>query len=217
MSKKAKTLAVLIGAAVIILIVWTVSTIPEPPPATPPEPPGSTMSYDGNTLSEEKNGRKIWDLTADHIDVDVNTQNVKMENLKGHFYQEDGRVVEVTAKEGTYTAESHDVEIKGEVQISLSDGGKLTSDSLMWSNKEGKLSAIGNVTAEKENMKATGDRVESTDGFSELKIIGNATAQKDDMQAKGDCIESTDGFSKLKITGHAHIDKGVAKAEGEQQ
>ena len=34
MSKKAKTLAVLIGAAVIILIVWTVSTIPEPPPAT---------------------------------------------------------------------------------------------------------------------------------------------------------------------------------------
>ena len=71
MSKKAKTLVVLIGAAVIILIVWTVSTIPEPPPATPPEPPGSTMSYDGNTLSEEKNGRKIWDLTADHIDVDV--------------------------------------------------------------------------------------------------------------------------------------------------
>ena len=45
MSKKAKTLAVLVGAAVIILIVWTVSTIPEPPPATPPEPPAMTATH----------------------------------------------------------------------------------------------------------------------------------------------------------------------------
>ena len=82
------------GLAVFIAaIVWAVVTVPDTPSPDADPNGGQFMSYDGNVLSEEKNGRKIWDLTAEHIDVDVKTRDAKLEKLKGHFYAEDGRVV----------------------------------------------------------------------------------------------------------------------------
>ena len=48
----------------------------------------ATISYVGNTITEEKDGKPLWELGAETIEVDVNTKNVKMKNIKGVFYQE---------------------------------------------------------------------------------------------------------------------------------
>lgn len=179
MDKKRKFL---LGAGLAIfaaLVVWAVVTVPETP-ATPEKPAQSDkiMSYDGNEISEEKNGRKIWDLTAEHIEVNVDTKDATLEKLVGHFYAEDGRVVEVKADKGTYAEQTRDIAIMGNVQVQNSDGAKLTSDELRWEAKKEILAAVGNAKAVKEDLLATGDRIESTDGFNKIKIIGKAHLAK---------------------------------------
>ena len=45
---------------------------------------------------------------------------------------------------------------------------------LRWQAKEAMLAAIGDAVAEKDDMKISGDRIESTDGFNKIKVIGKA-------------------------------------------
>lgn len=174
MSKRSKILLG-IGAAVFAgLIAWTILTIPDAPEISdqPDEPP--VMTYDDNTIHEEKNGRKIWELNAEHMSVELETQNIKLEKITGHFYAEDGRTVEVLADGGSYDNETKDIVINGHVDIHTSDGARLTGDELRWSSQDEVLAAVGNATASKDDMKASGDRIESTDGFNKIKIIGKA-------------------------------------------
>ncbi|MCR5757063.1 MAG: LPS export ABC transporter periplasmic protein LptC [Selenomonas sp.] len=179
MDKKRKFL---LGVGIVLfaaLVVWAVTTVPEPP-AAPDKPAqsGKIMSYDGNEISEEKNGRKIWDLTAEHIEVDVDTRDVALENLSGHFYAEDGRIVEVKADKGKYAEATKDIVITGNVSVKNSDGAQLTSDELRWEAQKERLAAVGSARAVKEDMLATGDRIESTDGFNKIKITGKAHLAK---------------------------------------
>lgn len=179
MTKRNKIIAAIIAVAVIALVAWTVLSIPQPPTGDQ-EKKNLTMSYDGNTISEEKNGRKIWEITAEHITVAVDTNDATFENVTGTFYQEDGRSLTVTAEKGNYVKKTNDIKLTGDIFIKTSDGATLKSDELDWSGAEEKLSAVG-----------------------------NAKVTKDDMRANGDRIESTNGFARFKIIGHAHIDKGV--------
>jgi len=179
MDKKRK---ILLGAGVgifAILVVWAVLTVPEPPKVSEQsDQPSKIMSYDGNEISEEKNGRKIWDLTAEHIEVNVDTRDATLDNLSGHFYADDGRIVEVKADKGSYTESTRDVVITGNVSVKNSDGAQLTSDELRWEAQKEILAALGNAKAVKEDMLATGDRIESTDGFNKIKIVGKAHLAK---------------------------------------
>ena len=179
MEKKHKLLLAAGIALFAALVVWAVTTVPEHP-AVPEKPQvdSKIMSYDGNEISEEKNGRKIWDLTAEHIEINIDTKDATLEKLSGHFYMEDGRVVEVKADKGTYTETSKDIAISGNVAVKNSDGTELTSDELRWDAAKEILSAIGNAKATKEDLLATGDRIESSDGFNKIKIIGKAHLAK---------------------------------------
>ena len=173
MEKYQKPLMGVVAAAVIAIIVWAVVTVPEQRKNEEPDR-GRVISYDGNELSEEKNGRKIWDLTAEHIDVDVDKKITKMTKLKGHFYEESGRITEVIADAGQYNEKTRDVVISGNVNVSNSDGAKLTSKELIWQAKEEVLTAKGEAKITKEDMKAEGDKIESRDGFNKIKISGKA-------------------------------------------
>ena len=173
MEKYQKPIMLAAALAVIAVIVWAVMTVPDQKPNNEQDG-GVVISYDGNELSEEKNGRKIWDLTAEHIDVDVDKHITRMTKLKGHFYAEDGRVTEVTADNGQYDEKSRDVVISGNVNVSNSDGAKLTSKELAWQAKEGILTAKGEARITKDDMLAEGDQIESRDGFNKIKVSGKA-------------------------------------------
>ncbi len=179
MDKKRKFL---LGAGIIAfiaMVVWAVTTVPDAPskPSDPQENP-KIMRYDGNEISEEKNGRKIWDLTAEHIEYNIDTQDAALSNLSGHFYAEDGRVVEVKADKGSYEAKSKNIVISGNVNVKNNDGATLISDELRWDAVKEVLAAIGNAKVTKEDMLATGDRIESSDGFNKIKILGHAHLSK---------------------------------------
>ena len=174
MDKKKKILLALLLVAVAGLVAWAVMTVPAPPQSQVETSDSKVMTYDGNTISEEKDGRKIWELTADHIEVDVDTQNVKIEKVVGHFYRQEGRTVDVQADNGSYDNGTKDISIIGSVDITTSDGAKLASDELKWTGKDSMLAAIGNANVSKDDMQANGNRIESTDGFNKIKIIGKA-------------------------------------------
>lgn len=174
MEKNRKLLYFLLIALLVGGAVWVVLTVPPAPDKTDFDKNGTVISYDGNEISEEKDGRKIWDLTAEHIDVDVESHKTTMQNLTGHFYAPDGRVTEIKADKGDYDEKSRDVIITGNVDIKNSDGAALSSKELRWQAKEEMLIALGDVRATKDDMRAEGDRMESSDGFNKIKIIGKA-------------------------------------------
>lgn len=165
-------------AALAAVITWAVTTVPQSPPPTVEKSNSQVMTYDGNTISEEKNGKKIWELTAEHIEVDIKTQNATLTNLTGQFFAQDGRIVTLQADEGSFDNETKDIAIKGHVQITNSDGASLSSDELKWQSQAELLTAVGNAVIKKDDLQATGESITSSDGFNKIKIAGKAHLSK---------------------------------------
>ena len=93
MSKKGK---LSIGAGILLflaLVTWVVYSIPDPPKPVEPDNSPRIMSYGENNISAEKDGKKQWELHADKISMNVDTQDAEMENIEGKFYEDDGRTV----------------------------------------------------------------------------------------------------------------------------
>ena len=183
MSIRAKALAAVIAVLAAGLVVWAVATVPDAPKIVP-QPDKKTMSYDGNTISEEKNGRKIWELTSEHIEVDVDTQDVTMQGITGHFYAEDGKVAELKAESGVYGGKSKDIKLTGGIVVTYSDGAILVSKEMEWKSQEEILTALGDVKSVREDLLITADKIESSDSFNKIKAVGHAHLEKNEEKAK---------------------------------
>ncbi len=174
MSSRGKILLSIFGIAFVALIIWVVQTTPDSPPPIDKVKPPTSMEYEGNTISEEVNGVKIWDLTADKVTIDIKTQNAELQNIVGHFYQEDGKSIELNADYGTYENDNKNVHVEGHVIVTTSEGAKLTSGKLDWISKDEILIASDKVKILKDDVQATGDRAESKDGFRRFLLKGRA-------------------------------------------
>ena len=183
MNNRTKALAAVLAALAVGLVVWAVATVPDAPKIVP-QPDKKTMSYDGNTISEEKNGRKIWELTSEHIEVDVDTQDVTMQGITGHFYAEDGKVAELKAESGVYGGKSKDIKLTGGIVVTYSDGAILVSKELEWKSQEEILTALGDVKSVREDLLITADKIESSDSFNKVKAVGHAHLEKNEEKAK---------------------------------
>ena len=136
------------------------------------------MSYENNTLSEERDGRTVWTLTAQQMTVDIDTQDTSMQGIEGTFYSEDGRTLTLHADEGHMDHETRDVVLTGSVNAAMSDGASLMANELKWTSTEGTLTATGDAQVERDDLRATGDRIMSMDEFRQFRIEGNARIEK---------------------------------------
>ena len=174
MSKQGKILLSIAVFLFLCLAIWVIRTTPDAPPEQEEAEVPKIMSYDGNILSEERNGRKLWDLTADTSVVDLETQDSELTGIVGHFYMEDGKILELRAKHGIYRQKQKEVLLDGDIVVTISDGAKLTSDRLEWYEGKDLLTAIGNAKITKDDLLAEGDRIESTNGYQHFRIVGHA-------------------------------------------
>ena len=197
MSIRAKALAAVIAVLAAGLVVWAVATVPDAPKIVP-QPENKTMSYDGNTISEEKNGRKIWELTSAHIEVDVDTQDVTMQGITGHFYAEDGKTAELKAKSGVYNGRSKDVKLNDDIIITYSDGAVLTGKEMEWKNEAELLIVSGDVKATRGDTLLTADKLEASESFNKIKAMGHAHIERDAEKAKAMAAQQTGGKSDEK-------------------
>ena len=187
MEKKYKILIGVLIIFFICLVTWVIRTTPKAPPVQERIDPPTVMEYEGNVISEEKNGVKVWELTADRIVMDSTTQMAEIENVKGKFFQEDGKVLEITGKSGSYNQQTKDVHVEGEVVVIDGDGAKLTSENLDWKGSEEKITATKDVKIFREDIRAYGDEASSTDGFRHFFMKGNVRilkGVKDDEYSK---------------------------------
>jgi len=178
MTKGQKILMGLLIFAFLYLIFWTVTTIPEAPPKEEPKEEKRIMSYEGNTLTSEKNGKLQWKLKAEKMSVNVDTQDAEMDNIEVEFYNEDGTTFHLTAPKGLYFHNDKNFGVMGGAKLTTTDGAELTSDKLYWLSKDEMLVAEDDVKIKKDDFRASGNRMESRNGFSHFKIIGKAHIEK---------------------------------------
>ena len=168
------------GAAVFLLglIIWAIVTVPEPPASPDGQSGPRIMSYENNTLSEERDGRIVWTLTAKRVNVDIDTNETSMEGIQGTFYSADGRTLALQADEGHLDSATRDVVLTGTIEATTSDGASLRAKELKWTAAEGVLAAEGDAEIVRDDLRATGDRITSTDEFQQFTITGNAKLEK---------------------------------------
>lgn len=168
--RKKKLWGILALLAALGVVCWAVWTVPEPP-AFDDAP--HVMRYEGNTLRLEKDGRTIWQLTAEAIEASADGKTAEARNIEGVFHAE-GREIRLTAPHGVYHLESKDLMMDGGVDIRTTDGIALTSRAVVWTNVKGLLAAVGDaVLMQKEQgLRVTAERIESTDGFQKFTAKG---------------------------------------------
>lgn len=174
MEKKYKIL-ITIGVGFFVgVVLWAIATTPaEPPPAEKIEPP-SKMTYENNSIVEERNGVKLFELNSSKMMFDAITQNAEIFDVQGKFYREDGTFIELTAKFGIYNRLTGAVHVEGDVVVTDGKGAKLTSGKIDWNGNYDLLIATENVKISKEDMCAFGDYAEATNGLRHFKLKGNA-------------------------------------------
>ncbi len=207
MENKTKIFIGVLAILFVCLVTWVIRTTPtEPPPENKIEPP-TVMEYEGNTLVEEKNGVKIWEITSDKIRIDANTQLAEFKGIHGKFFQEDGKVLEMTAIQGYYDQNTKNVHVEGDVVLNDGEGGRLTTVHLDWLSDAEMLIATEDVRISKEDMRAFADRAESMNGFQKFLLKGNARilkGVKDDNENPADNsagnVENNSADSNLTAT-----------------
>ena len=177
MENKTKILIGVLAILFICLVTWVVRTTPTEPIDDYIEPP-TVMEYENNTLVEEKNGVKIWEITTDKIRIDANTHRADFQNVKGKFFKEDGKVLELTAIQGYYDQDTRNIHIEGDVVMTDGEGGKLETVHLDWLSHEELMIATEDVKISKDDMRAFADRAESSNGFQKFLLKGNARILK---------------------------------------
>ena len=218
MGTREKILAGIIVIFFVCVVVWAIRTTPsEPPPIEKVEPP-TVMEYEGTTLTEEKDGKIIWEITCDKMRIDSITQDMELTNVKGKFYDEE-TTWELTSKRGIYELRSEELSwltdeetltAMGDVHIKKDDGSELFSDELIWFSKEEIITATGNVRVkDDEGAKLRSDKLEWLSAEAKLIATGNVKISKDDMRAFGDLAYAENDFKKFGLLGNAKVLDGV--------
>ena len=75
-------------------------------------------------------------------------------------------------------SKTRDIVLTGSIEATTSDGASLRAKQIKWTAAEGSLSAEGDAELIRDDIRATGDRIVSTDQFQKFSVIGNAHIEK---------------------------------------
>ena len=179
MERKGKIIGGIILLFFVCLVIWTIRTTPDAPPQDDKLETPKTMEYSGNTISEEKDGKKIWELDSEKMVINTETQKAELEHLTGRFYQEEDKVLILVADKGTYDRNTKDIHVEGNVAVVDEDSGaKLVGGKVDWLNEKNMLIAADEVKISKDDMRAFADKAASKNGFQSFFLRGHAKILK---------------------------------------
>ena len=143
------------------------------------------MSFADNKITQEENGKILWELTAETIEVDSVTQNVVLHNVQGTFYSDQGTTLVITSHEGSLNSKTRDVLLTGDVHAVASDGGDLTAPELLWQEQTKLLLGNGGVKVVKDATTLTGDKLEGDSVLNKIKVFGHAQVVTKEASSNG--------------------------------
>mgnify|MGYP003586628721 CR=1 FL=1 len=138
--------------------------------------PGITFS--GNSIIEEQDGKKLWDLKADKIEVSADAKTITFFQLTGLYYQSPTETITITSKEAVMDTKTNEFVMKGEVKAVAADGKTFRADIIHYLKKENKFQGRGNVMLTKDDTIVTGNQIDSDSKFEKVIIKGNAQVIK---------------------------------------
>ena len=136
------------------------------------------MAFSGSSLTEEQDGKLIWELTARVIEIDPKTRWAYMTDLKGVLYRTDGTKIDMTAKTAVVDTTNRNVDLSGSIRMVASDGPTFTAEKGRYVAKDHKIFASGGIRATREDYVLTANEMETDDKFEQFLAKGNARIVK---------------------------------------
>ena len=179
MREHKRTILIILGAVLLMggVIAWLLSSKPTTgkQQAAPPE---TIQEVNGSTITENKDGKKVWELTVESMSYNKTTQVDSMKGIKGTFYDKDGKTMTVTADEGEVRLDTKNVVLTKNPKGSTSDGGTVTADKITWVNQDQTVVAEGNARLTKGDTVATGEKATFDVPMNHATLEKNANVQK---------------------------------------
>jgi LPS export ABC transporter protein LptC len=136
------------------------------------------MAFSGSNMSEDIDGKRVWELTARVIEVDPKTRLVYMTDLKGTLYRTDGSKIGLTAKTAVIDPKTRNIEMDDGLAMKTDDGAALKADKGRYQAQERKIYASGSVRATQDDTVLTANELETDDKFAMILAKGNARIVK---------------------------------------
>ena len=172
-----KWVAVGIVILSVLIIVWYVLK-PEPMPIAPePVNKPDDMTLTGNTIVAEKEGKKLWELMADSISIDQETQVSYLKMVRGTVYRDDGDIINITADSGAVD-KNQNFQLQGNVKGLSAKGLKLAADEVGMLTADKKAWAKGNVLVANKESQITGDNLDTDANFIKIHMTGHVVAER---------------------------------------
>ncbi len=129
------------------------------------------QEVDGFTLTQTREGTRVWSISADHALIYEDADRVEMIILRIDFFDDDGEVRStLTANEGILARRTNDMEAIGNVIVYAADGTILTTERLSWNERKGKVESDRPVRVTKGDDVMTGVGVEADPDLKNIKV-----------------------------------------------
>jgi LPS export ABC transporter protein LptC len=129
------------------------------------------QEIDGFTLTQTREGSKVWSISAAHALVFNAADRIEMIDLRVDFFDDDGEVRStLTADEGVLARRTNDLEVTDDVVIYAADGTILTTDKLTWNERTGKVETDRPIRVTKGDDVMTGVGMEADPDLKNIKV-----------------------------------------------
>lgn len=120
---------------------------------------GIDVSIEKFYLTEEKEGKKQWELNADKAEI-INSEGItRLKNIDMNIFQKGGDGITVSADRGVIQNDSNDIELIGNIEVLNQDGYKLKTESLKWLSEQKKVLSDKDVEITGEDLNITGKKM----------------------------------------------------------
>ena len=136
------------------------------------------MSFAGSKLTEDQDGKRIWELSARVMEVDPKTKLIYMTDMTGVVFRTDGASVAITARNAVADPQTRNIELTGTIEMKASDGTRFSAEKGRYVAKDRKIFATGTIRASKDDYLLTANEMETDDQFNLIVVKGNARIVK---------------------------------------
>ena len=161
----------------------------EEPRETPQVPPGQLPDQVISNFSITETagrGQKEWTLEAKKADVYEKRNVLEVQLVKVTFYDRTGAVGSVlTAREGRIDNGTRDMEARGDVVVTGSDGVVLKTNRLTWENKARQIFSDDSVTVIRQQDVLTGVGFRGDPDLGKFEILKDLKATIRSQSAVG--------------------------------
>lgn len=141
-------------------------------------PPPPAIEFRGVDLVEFSEGAKLWDLTAESVHYDPDSQVANLNGIEAHFW-EGGRIVS-TAVSPTAILESRtrDLKMVGGIRVeSALANTQVRADQMIWQAASQSLHASGSVTFQRGPSRLMGPALWADRSLMKVRMGSPVRAQ----------------------------------------